>query len=66
MATVISATRRDANLTQDHLANRLGWRRSRIAKIEAGERRLDVAEFIAITGALEVEPEQLFGRVVRW
>ncbi len=64
--TVIAATRREADLTQEDLAGRLGWHRSTIAKIEAGERRLDVAEFILIAGALKVEPEVLFGRVLRW
>jgi transcriptional regulator with XRE-family HTH domain len=43
-----------------------GPHRSTLAKIEAGERRLDVAEFISIAGALKVEPEVLFGRVLRW
>ncbi|MDB6105901.1 MAG: hypothetical protein JWO52_5900 [Gammaproteobacteria bacterium] len=42
----------------------LGWHRSTIAKIEAGERRL--AEFISIAEALKVEPAVLFGRVLRW
>jgi transcriptional regulator with XRE-family HTH domain len=66
VVTVITASRREANMTQDDLAGRLGWHRSTIAKIEAGERRLDVAEFISIAGALKVEPEVLFGRVLRW
>jgi transcriptional regulator with XRE-family HTH domain len=66
VVTVITATRREANLTQEDLAQRLGWHRSTIAKIEAGERRLDVAEFISIAGALKVEPDVLFGRVLRW
>jgi transcriptional regulator with XRE-family HTH domain len=66
VVTVIAASRREANMTQEDLANRLGWHRSRIAKIESGERRIDVAEFITIAGALKVEPEQLFARVLRW
>ena len=53
-------------MTQEDLANHLGWHRSLIAKIESGERRIDVAEFITIAGALNVEPEQLLGRVLRW
>ena len=63
--TVIAASRREANLTQDDLAGRLGWHRSVVAKIEAGERRLDVAEFIQIATALKVDPDVLFGRVLR-
>ena len=64
--TVIAATRRQANLTQEDLARCLGWRRSRIAKIERDARRLDLPEFIAIALALRVEPVVLLGRVLDW
>jgi transcriptional regulator with XRE-family HTH domain len=53
-------------MTQEVLADHLGWHRSRIAKIESGERRIDVAEFISIAKAMKVDPETLFGRVLRW
>lgn len=66
VVTVITASRREANLTQEQLAARLGWHRSTIAKIEAGERRLDVAEFITIATALKIEPAALFSRVLSW
>lgn len=66
VCTVIAATRRQAGLTQEQLAERLGWHRSMVAKIEAGERRVDLPEFIRIAVALKVDPEVLFGRVLRW
>ncbi len=47
-------------MSQDDLAKRLGWHRSRIAKIESGERRAGVAEFITIARALSLDPEQPF------
>jgi transcriptional regulator with XRE-family HTH domain len=53
-------------MTQDNLAAELGWHRSRVAKIECGERRVDVPEFIAIAIALKIEPEIIFYRVLRW
>ncbi|MBS0420714.1 MAG: helix-turn-helix transcriptional regulator [Proteobacteria bacterium] len=53
-------------MTQEDLANQLGWHRNRIAKIESGERRIDVPEFISIANALGIAPEALFGRVLRW
>ena len=46
VVTVDAASRREAKLTQEQLAERNGWHRSKIARIESGERRLDVAEFI--------------------
>lgn len=66
VVTVITASRREANLTQEHLANRLGWHRTRIAKIEAGERRIDVPEFITIANGLNIDPVTLLDRVLRW
>jgi transcriptional regulator with XRE-family HTH domain len=64
--TVVAASRREANLTQEQLADRIGWHRSKIARIESGERRLDVAEFITIASALRIEPVTLLARVLCW
>ena len=66
VVTVLAASRRDANMTQEDLALRLGWHRTRIAKIESGERRIDVPEFINIANALNIAPETLLARVLRW
>ncbi len=66
VVSVIAASRREAKLTQDPLAARLGWHPSRIAGIESRERRVDVAEFIRIAEALDMEPTALSARVLRW
>ena len=66
VVTVIAASRREANLTQEQLASRIDSYRSMIAKIESGERRLDVPEFITIADALKIEPATLLSRVLRW
>lgn len=66
VVVVIAATRREAKLTQQDLAANLGWHRSTIAKIESGERRVDVDEFITIAQALKLEPKNLLDRVLRW
>jgi transcriptional regulator with XRE-family HTH domain len=66
VVTVVAASRREANLTQEGLAAAIGWHRSKIAKIESGERRIDVPEFIKIAEALSIEPTWLLARVLRW
>lgn len=66
MCAVLLATRRDAGLTQAQLAERLGKPASFIAKIEIGERRLDVVEFAAITKALKLDPRKMFERFLSW
>ena len=61
---VIVAARHEVGLSQKAVADRLGKPPSFIAKVELGERRLDLVEFIAIGRALGMDPAQLFGRIV--
>lgn len=44
--------RRNANLTQQVIADRLGLPQSYIAKIETGERNIDVVELLDLCDAL--------------
>lgn len=53
------AERRLRRLTQAQLAQRLGRSTSFVFRHEAGARYLDVAEFIVIARALDVEPYEL-------
>src|ERR1044071_7149847 len=48
------AERARAGLTQSQLAERLGWHRNTIAKIEAGDRQLAAHELVDLCQALEV------------
>ena len=63
---LIASSRHEAKLTQEELAKKLGWSRAKVCKIESGERRIDVPEFIEIAFALDMPPEQLFARVIQW
>lgn len=66
LLAVLVASRRDAGLTQAELAKRLGKVPSWVAKVEIGERRLDVVEFTAIARALKIEPLTLYERFLAW
>lgn len=66
LIAVLVASRREAGLTQAQVAERLGKPSSYIAKIEIGERRLDVVEFTAIAKALRLDPRVLFDRYLNW
>ena len=55
LCTVLAEARMQAGLTQRGLAERLKRPHSYVAKIEGGERRIDVIEFIAIADALEMD-----------
>ncbi len=60
---MVSDARRQAGLTQRDLAERLGKPPSLVAKVETGERGLDLVEFVASARALNLGPAEFIGRV---
>ena len=56
---IFISQRKKLGLSQRALAERLGVIYSLIGKIETGDRRLDVLEFIEYCIALELEPQQV-------
>lgn len=59
------AVRKDAGVTQVELAERLGKPQQFISKIENGDRRVDLVEFVAVCRALRVDPKDAFAAVLR-
>lgn len=59
----LRAARKQQGLTQEELARRIDRPQSFVAKVEGGERRLDVIEFAELISALEVEPATLLDPV---
>jgi transcriptional regulator with XRE-family HTH domain len=64
LRTLLRDTRKRAGLTQAQLAERLGVPQSLVAKVENGERRLDVLEFAAYVTAMDAAPSKVFGKAV--
>lgn len=60
---VIIAARQNAGLTQMQLADRLRKPQSFVAKIEAGERRVDVIEFLIISESLGQDSTTLLNQI---
>ena len=44
-----------AGLTQTQLAERIGWSQTDVSKVERGERRLDLIEFLEFARAIEID-----------
>jgi transcriptional regulator with XRE-family HTH domain len=63
VGAALAAVRQRANLTQVELARRLGKPQSVISAIEAGHRRLDLAEFMVIVRALGADPVEIFAGI---
>jgi transcriptional regulator with XRE-family HTH domain len=66
VASVISATRQDLDMTQEDLATKLGWTRDAVSNIENGRRHIRVSDLIMIAKAFRMEPEVLLKRILRW
>jgi transcriptional regulator with XRE-family HTH domain len=64
LISVIRQARDAAGLTQQQVATTLSRPQSFVAKIEVGERRLDVVEFMELAKALGHSPDALLGKVV--
>jgi transcriptional regulator with XRE-family HTH domain len=65
IASAIASARRRAKVSQRELSEKLGVPTNWIQRIESLERRLDVAEFIAIAEALAVDPVHLLRGVLK-
>ncbi|MEQ9112478.1 MAG: helix-turn-helix transcriptional regulator [Rhodospirillaceae bacterium] len=57
------AARKEAGLTQQELADRLGKPQSFVAKYEGGERRLDVVEFAQVAAEIGCDAVKAFKKV---
>lgn len=72
LISVVVASRKEAQVTQEELAKRVGRLLKRkpdrgwIAKFEAGDRVLMAVELIWIARALRMEPAKLMTRVTKW
>jgi transcriptional regulator with XRE-family HTH domain len=59
LCAALKSARKAARLSQDELASRLKTSQTVIARIEIGERRIDVIEFIDLAKALRLDPHTI-------
>lgn len=52
----LKRARKNAGLTQQDVAKKLGEHQSFVSRYETGERRLDVVEFLEVGAALGIDP----------
>ncbi|RJL53465.1 helix-turn-helix domain-containing protein [Pectobacterium carotovorum] len=60
---ILREVRIEKGMTQENLANALGRPQSFVAKIENGERRLDIVEFIHIARLLSLDPANIIAKI---
>ncbi|MBM3069872.1 helix-turn-helix transcriptional regulator [Lelliottia sp. RWM.1] len=59
----LKKSRKEKGITQAQLAEALGKPQSFIAKVENGERRLDVVEFVYLARLVGLEPEKILATI---
>lgn len=64
MLHLLRSAREAADLSQRDLAARLGVHHSWVAKVELGERRLDLIEFARYVRAVDGDPVDMFADVI--
>jgi len=65
LVSAIVEARNAVGLSQREFAKKLKRTNNFVWRIEAGERRVDVLEFIEIAKAANLDPQELMGRVLR-
>jgi ribosome-binding protein aMBF1 (putative translation factor) len=63
LALELAQARKDSGLSQVSLAKTLRCQQSLIARIESGERRIDLVEFVILCRAIGVEPSHVLLKV---
>ena len=59
LISILRGKREAARITQADLASQLGVYQSHIARLESGQRRLDVIEFLDLAEAIGFEPQDV-------
>lgn len=60
---MLSNYRKEANLTQQNLAEKLNKPQSFVSKYESGERRLDLIEFLEVSEALQFDVSEFIKKL---
>ena len=64
VVSVTRGARQDNDISQERLANMLGWSKSVIVNLENLRRDLGVADFILLAETVEMDPRDLFASVM--
>lgn len=60
---MLTEARTSAGVTQAELAELIGWQQTDVSKVERGERRLDVVEFLQFAEALQLDAPEFVRRL---
>jgi transcriptional regulator with XRE-family HTH domain len=65
LRSLLIKAREDAGLRQEDVARKLKRPQSFVSKVELGERRLDLVEFVEITQAIDADAVYILRQVIK-
>lgn len=66
LRATLAATRKDKQRTQAETAELMCWTTLQVVNVERGRRALSVPELIVLSKELNVDPEMMFRRILKW
>jgi DNA-binding XRE family transcriptional regulator len=66
IGAMIAASRKARKITQQGLADEIGWSRNQVANLEHGRANVRVGHLIVIAKAVGEQPEKLFSRILHF
>ncbi len=63
LVKLLIEARQNSGLTQTELAELLGEYQSFVARLESGQRRIDVVEFVKLTEVIGIEPTEIIAKI---
>jgi len=66
VAAVVAASRRDEDLTQEEVAEKLGFSRNTLVAIENGSRPMTIPELMKFSKLVKLPPATLIDRIIKW
>jgi transcriptional regulator with XRE-family HTH domain len=63
--SMLATIRDQSGVKQKQVAQALGWNQSAVSKIENGQRRIDIVEFIRVANAIGIDPVPLVRKLQR-
>lgn len=66
IGAMVAASRKSRRITQQGLADEIGWSRNQVANLEHGRASVRVSHLIVIAKAVGEPPEKLFSRILHF
>jgi transcriptional regulator with XRE-family HTH domain len=65
-SVLLAASRKDRDMNQQQLADRLGWTRDMVANVESGRKAVTLRDFVHFCEVLDLDAQMMLGQILTW